>query len=359
MSEKLSLFIGSYAEAADPGIYMYELDLATGEMKCLDSASGLKNPTFVSVDKPGKKLYAISETKNELGERIGEVAAYSIDPEQGKLTELNRALTIQPSSSHIQIDHQHKYLAVSGYHGGNIGLVQIAEDGTVAGLIDEQQHTGHGADPVRQDRPHPHSVQFSPDNRFALVADLGLDLIRIYELDQEQGKLVYRSEAVMKPASGPRHLAFHPNGKWLYSINEVGSTITALAFDAEQGSLTELETLSSLPADFAGENTTAEVAVSQDGRFLYGSNRGHDSIVQFSIDPASGRLSLVQFVSSEGGHPRHFTITPDGEHLLAANRDSNNLALFRIDRDSGKLTFTGHTTEVSKPVCVKAELFRK
>jgi 6-phosphogluconolactonase len=357
MSEKLMLFVGSYAESTDPGIYMYELDLATGEMKCLDSASGLKNPTFVTVDKQGKKLYAIAETKNENEERIGEVVSYSIDSIQGKLTELNRGFTIQPSSSHIQIDHSSSYLAVSGYHGGNVGLVKIAADGTVGGLSDIQQHTGHGADPERQDRPHPHSVQFSPNNRFALVADLGLDRIKVYELDQAQDKLVYRSEAVMQPASGPRHMAFHPNGKWLYSINEVGSSLTAFNFDAESGSLTELETLSTLPADFEGENTTAEVAISQDGRFLYGSNRGHDSIVQFAIDAETGKLTLVEFVSSEGGHPRHFAITPDGEHLLAANRDSNNLVLFRIDRSSGKLTFTGHTAEVSKPVCVKPSAF--
>ncbi|HEY4392397.1 MAG TPA: lactonase family protein [Paenibacillus sp.] len=353
MTERLLLFVGSYAESTEPGIYMYELNLASGEMKCLDSTSGMKNPTFVSVDKHGKKLYAISETKNEKEERIGEAVSYSIDPQQGKLTELNRALTIQPSSSHIQLDHSCSYLAVSGYHGGNVGLVKIEADGTVGGLSDVQQHTGHGADPERQDRPHPHSVQFSPDNRFALVADLGLDRIKVYELDQEEDKLVYRSEAVMQPASGPRHMAFHPNGKWLYSINEVGSSLTAFTFDTENGSLTELETLSTLPADFQGENTTAEVAISEDGRFLYGSNRGHDSIVQFAIDPESGKLSLVDFVSSEGGHPRHFAITPDGEHLLAANRDSNNLVLFRIDRSSGKLKFTGHTAEVSKPVCVK------
>jgi 6-phosphogluconolactonase len=357
MSERLLLFVGSYAEATEPGIYMYELNLSTGEMKCLDSASGLKNPTFVSVEESGKKLYAVSETKNENEERIGEIVSYSIDPLQGRLTELNRVLTIQPSSSHIKIDHDNSYLAVAGYHGGNLGLVKIAADGTVAGLTDVQQHTGHGTDPVRQDRPHPHSVQFSPDNRYALVADLGLDLIKVYELNKDNSKLIYRNEVVMQPASGPRHMTFHPNGKWFYSINEVGSSVTAFTFEAETGGLTELETLSTLPAGFVGENTTAEIAISQDGRFLYGSNRGHDSIVQFAIDQENGKLTLVGFVSSEGGHPRHFAITPDGEHLLAANRDSNNLVLFRIDRNSGKLTFTGHTAEVSKPVCVKPALF--
>ncbi|WP_410769330.1 lactonase family protein [Fontibacillus sp. BL9] len=358
VNERLLLFIGSYAEPADTGVYVYELNEITGEFTRLNAVSGLKNPTFVSVDGGSGKLYAISETKSEDGERVGEAVSFSIDTAAGRLTEINRIRTIRPSTSHIQNDHEFKFLAVSGYHGGNVGLVKLAADGRLLELSDEQQHEGHGADPVRQDRPHPHSAQFSPGNRFMLVADLGLDLVRTYAVNTEDGTLQPVGDTKTPPGSGPRHLAFHPGGKFLYSINEVGNSISSFRFDAANGRLTLLETLSTLPDDFNGENTTAEIAISRDGMFLYGSNRGHDSIVQFSIHPETGRLSYVEHVSTEGGHPRHFALTPSGNHVIVANRDSDNLVLFRVDRESGRLTFTGRTATVSKPVCVKPVLLR-
>lgn len=351
--QRLLLFVGSYAEASDPGVYVYELDTAAGNFRRLDAAGGMKNPTFINVDPEKALLYAISEAKTDAGDRTGEVVAFSIEPATGKLAEKKRVTTIQPSTSHIQRDGRGKFLAVSGYHGGNVGLIRLAEDGMPAGLTDERQHEGHGADPVRQDRPHPHSAWFTPDNRYMLVADLGLDLVRTYGLDEAAGAVIPQSDAATPPASGPRHLAFHPGGRFAYSINEVGNSVTAYAFDAESGSLTAIETLSTLPDGFDGENTTAEIAVSKDGRYLYGSNRGHDSIVQFRIDPGTGKLTKMDFVSTEGGHPRHFALTPDGEYAIVANRDSNNLVLFRIDQESGKWQFTGHTAEVSKPVCVQ------
>lgn len=222
--QRLLLLVGSYAEASDPGVYTYEMDLAAGELRLLDHASGLKNPTFLGIHQESRKIYAISET-TQGGERIGEVVAFDVDA-GGKLRELNREVTIRPSSSHIQLDRSGRFAAVSGYHGGNVGLVALQEDGTVGKLVDERQHEGQGADPVRQDRPHPHSVTFSPDNRYALVADLGLDRIFVYSFEPDTGKLVYRSEASTPPGAGPRHLAFHPNGQWLYSINEVNSSIS-------------------------------------------------------------------------------------------------------------------------------------
>lgn len=345
------LFVGSYAEAGDPGVYVYEMDSAGGEIRLLDQASGLKNPTFLGVNPERRKVYAISETTTE-GERIGEVVAFDVNAE-GKLREWNRRTTIRPSSSHIQLDRSGRFAVVSGYHGGNVGLVELQADGTVGSLVDERQHEGHGADPVRQDRPHPHSVIFSPDNRYALVADLGLDRIAVYALEPEAGRLVFRSEASTPPGAGPRHLAFHPNGQWLYSINEVNSSVSLFQYDAAAGQLTLQDTVPTLPEGYSGENTTAEVAISADGRYLYGSNRGHDSLVLFAIDPESGRLSLIEHVSSEGGHPRHFALTPDGMHLIAANRDDNRLAIFDVNPASGRLTFTGRIVSVSKPVCVK------
>ncbi|MGG6311292.1 lactonase family protein [Paenibacillus macerans] len=352
---RLLLFVGSYAEAGDPGVYLYEVNPSGGEIRALDQATGLKNPTFLSVDQDNRKLYAIAETSLE-GERIGEVVAFDIDVTAGTLRELNRKVSIRPSSSHIQLDRSNRFAAVAGYHGGNVGLVEVMPEGQVGQLLDERRHEGQGADPVRQDRPHPHSVTFSPDNRFALVADLGLDKITVYAFDQAGGGLAYQSEVSTPPGAGPRHLAFHPNGQWLYSINEVNSSISVFRYDSETGHLALADTVPTLPEDYDGENTTAEIAVSTDGRYVYGSNRGHDSIVQFAVDPASGKLKLVEHVSSEGGHPRHFALTPDGGHLIVANRDDNLLAWFTVNPDDGKLAFTGRIVHVSKPVCVKPVL---
>lgn len=355
--QRLLLFVGSYAEQTDPGIYVYELNQISGEMKLLDQVSGMKNPTFVNVDDRSHKLYSIAETKDETGERIGEVVSFEIDPVQGSLSECKRTVTLKPSTSHIQRDRKDQYLILSGYHGGNVGLVKINNEGMADELTDERVHKGHGADPVRQDRPHPHSTLCSPDNRFVFVADLGLDVIKIYKLDPDQDQLIYHGEALTPPGCGPRHLAFHPNGSYLYSINEVNSSITAFAYAAESGQLTPLETVPTLPADYLEENTTAEIAISKDGLFLYGSNRGHDSIVLYAIDPANGKLSFIEHVSTEGGHPRHFALTPDGGHLIVANRDSDQLNLFQVDLQNGRLTYTGQTARVSKPVCVQPVLF--
>lgn len=349
---RLLLFVGSYAEMSDPGVYVYEMNSADGGLKLLDQANGLKNPTFLGLAPDQSKVYAIGEVSVE-GERTGEIAAFDWNGAEGKLRELNRSSSIRPSSSHIQLDASARFAAVSGYHGGNIGLVAIEADGTIGSLVDEQQHTGQGADPVRQDRPHPHSVTFSPDNRYALVADLGLDKIVVYALKSGEGQLAYHSEVATPPGAGPRHLAFHPSGAWLYSINEVNSSISVFSYDGEQGTLALIDTVPTLPADYQGENTTAEIAASKDGRYLYGSNRGHDSIVQFAIDSTTGKLILKGHVSSQGGHPRHFALTPDGQYLIAANRDDNVLAVFKVEPESGALKFTGQTAQVSKPVCVK------
>lgn len=351
-SERLLLFVGSYAEAEDPGVYVFEFNSESKKITLLDSVSGLKNPTFVNVDADRTKLYAISETKTVEGDRIGEIFSYHIDPEAGKLSELNHTFTIKPSSSHIQRDRQSKYISVAGYHGGNIGLIGLGSGGELLALSDERQHEGRGADPVRQDRPHPHSTLFSPDNRYMLAADLGLDKIYVYVLNEEEHRLTYHSEVNTAPGAGPRHLAFHPNGKFLYSINEVNSSISIFAFDGASGNLTLLSSVPTLPDGFEGENTTAEIAITNDGKHLYGSNRGHDSIVHFTVNPENGALTYAEHVSTEGGHPRHFALTPDNDYLIIANRDSNNLVLMKVDPQEGTLTYTGTTAEVSKPVCV-------
>ncbi|CAM3739766.1 lactonase family protein [Marinicrinis lubricantis] len=352
-NHRLLVFAGSYAEAEGSGVYVYEFDEQTVELRALDAVSGLKNPTFLNVDAAQKKLYAIGEVATAEGGKAAEAVSFAIDPETGKLSMLNRAQTVSSPTCHIQRDQDRRYLIVSSYHGGMVGLVSITEEGKVGDLLDVQQHEGKSVHPERQDRPHPHSAFFSPDEKYIFVSDLGLDRIRAYRIDKEQNQLKLHGETAVHPGAGPRHLVFHPNGRFTYVINEVDSTITVFSYDMENGQLNEIETVPTLPSSFEGENTCAEITLSKDGKYLYGSNRGHDSIVVYAINSESGKLTLVEHVSTEGEHPRHFALTPSGTHLLAANRDTNNIAVFQVDRTTGKLTYTGKQVQVSKPVCVQ------
>lgn len=356
MSQRMLVLVGSYAETDGSGIYVYSFDSESGAMERLDEKGDLKNPTFLNVDASGKKLYAINEGAAADGGKTGEVIAYRIDPVAGTLQELDKAVALNNSTCHIQRDGNDKVLIMTSYHGGTIGLMSLQEDGKLGEVLDVVQHVGSGPHP-NQDKPHPHSAFFSPDEQYVFVSDLGIDRIRAYKLDREQGKLVYHGETAVEPGAGPRHLVFHPNGQYAYVINELNSTVTAFSYDAAAGSLQTIESVSTLPADYDGANGCAEITISADGRFVYGSNRGHDSIVVYAVDQATGKLQVIQHISTEGGHPRHFALTPDGKHLIVANRDANNLTLFLVDQDSGKLTFTGQSVKVSKPVCVQPIYF--
>lgn len=350
--QRLLVFAGSYAEAEESGVYVYAFDEETGTLTLTDEYGGLKNPTFLNVDANRNLLYSIAETVSADGKKVGEAVSFAIDAAKGSISLLNRKVTVDSTTCHIQRDAQSRYLTVTSFHGGMIGLFSIAEDGQISEKLDVQQHEGSSQHPERQDRPHPHSSFYSPDGKFILVPDLGLDRIVTYAIDEAGQKLVRCSEANLHPGAGPRHLVFHPSGSIVYVINEIDSTITSLTYDAENGQLTVVETISTLPAGFQDENSCAEITISSDGKYVYGSNRGHDSIVVLAADEQSGRLSLVEHVSVEGGHPRNFSLTPSGRYLLSANRDTNNIAVFRVDPASGKLQFTGNSTEVFKPVCV-------
>lgn len=352
-AQQMLVFIGSYAEKTDTGVSVYSFNEEIGELYLLDQVSGLKNPTFLNVDVTRRKLYSIGEGLSDQGKKVAEAVSFSIDPKTGKLAELNRSVTVDAPTCHIQRDNQNRFLIVASYHGGKVGLVSLTEDGQIGELLDVKQHVGHGPNPARQEQPHPHSSFFSPDHRFLFIQDLGLDVIRAYTIDPEQGTLQVHGDTPTHPGAGPRHLAFHPNGKLAFVINEIDSTVTSFRYDAQEGVLQPVETVSTLPEDFQGENTCAEIAVSEDGKFLYGSNRGHDSIVVYAVDTETGKLTTVQHVSTEGEHPRHFALTPGGRFLIAANRDTNNLAVFQVDRQSGRLQYTGHSVEASRPVCVQ------
>ncbi|PYI53177.1 lactonase family protein [Paenibacillus flagellatus] len=353
---KRLVFIGSYAEASNDGVYVYRMDEATGALSPLDRVGGLQNPTFLSLDVERKRLYAIAE-RLEDGQRMGAAVTFEIEPASGKLRELRRVGTTDTTTCHIQRDATDRWVVTASYGGGKVGLSAVGEDGTIGELLDMKQHEGHSVNPERQDRPHPHSAFFSPDNRFVFVPDLGMDRIRAYRIDEERGQLVHHGDTPVQPGAGPRHLAFHTSGTFVYVINELDSTVTSFRYDAAAGELHTLEVVSTLPEGFDGDNACAEIQVSPDGRFVYGSNRGHDSIVVYAVNPDTGKLTRVEHVSTRGGHPRHFSLSPEGDVLIAANRDSNNLVVFRVDPATGKLSYTGHTAEVSKPVCVKIAYF--
>ncbi|MDQ6418044.1 lactonase family protein [Paenibacillus sp. LHD-117] len=349
---RLFVFVGSYAGDADHGVKVFRCNEVDGSLTLQYEYGGLSNPTFLNVDAARGRLYAIADKVNEHGKKVGEAVSFAIDRETGALTELNRAWTVDNTTCHIQRDEESRFLTVTSYHGGMIGLSEIEADGSIGGVIDVIQHTGRSSDEEPQDRPHPHSSFYSPDGRFLFVQDLGLDRIVAYRLDAEAGKLSKHNETVVHAGAGPRHFVFHPSGSFAYVINELDSTVTAFRYDGEQGLLTELETISTLPDSFEGENGCAEIAISRDGNYLYGSNRGHDSIVVYELDQDTGKLKTTQHISTEGGHPRHFALTPNGNYLIAANRDGNNLVTYRVSESDGTLAFTGLTAEASKPVCV-------
>ncbi|RUS42854.1 lactonase family protein [Cohnella sp. AR92] len=355
LNERILVFVGSYAEEDGSGIYSYLFNEADGTLSPLDQASGYKNPTFLRLNADKRRLYALAEASTAEGGKVSEAVLFAIDPAAGTLGETSRALASTGPTCHIQLSPDERYLTLTSYHKGTVSLTGLTDEGRIGSLLNEQQHVGHGAHPERQDRPHPHSSFYSPDGRYLFVCDLGLDRIFAYTLQDD--RLVLHGETELHPGAGPRHLAFHPNGKFAYVINEVDSSVTAFAYDAEAGALHSFQNVSTLPEGFEGENTTAEIAISENGRFLYGSNRGHDSIAVYSIDGESGKLSLIEYAGVEGKHPRHFSIVPGTRYLIAANRDTNNLAVFTMDPETGKLSFTGHSVAVSKPVCVWAARF--
>jgi 6-phosphogluconolactonase len=348
------VYIGTYTGKESKGIYAYRFDSATGRVSSPGLAAETENPSWLTVHPNQRFLYAANETGNYQGAKSGAVSAFAIDRKTGKLTFLNQVASRGADPCHATVDKTGKNLLVANYSSGNIAVFRLHEDGRLGEASAFVQHTGSSVNRDRQEGPHAHSIAPSPDNRFVLNADLGLDELLVYRFDPEKGSLTANDPpfAKLHPGAGPRHFAFHPNGKFVYVISEMQSTVTAFAYDAARGSLRELQTVSTLPKDFAGESTTAEIRVDDSGRFLYGSNRGHDSIAVFSIDAVKGTLTPVEIVSTGGKEPRNFEIDPTGKYLFAANQNSGSVVVFRIDAKSGRLTPTGEEFKVPSPVCV-------
>jgi len=356
MMEASLIYVGTYAEPDSESIFLYRVDPQSGGMTRINAFKGGENPSFLTLDEQRRHLYAVNETGNYEGKNSGAVSAFAVDRQTGNLTFLNKVASRGGAPCHVSVDEGNKNVLVANYMGGNVASFQVQENGQLSEAAGVEQHTGTGPDKERQEAAHAHFIAPDPNHKFILSVDLGTDQVLSYRLDANMGALTPNTPAVAfaaKPGSGPRHLAFHPNGRYAYLIHELNSTMTALTYDADKGTFTEIETVPTLPADFKGESYCAEVKVSADGKFLYGSNRGHNSIVVYAIDQNTGKLTQVQFMNTGGDWPRDFNFDQTGSVLLVANERSNNLITFKIDKATGKLTPTGHEAGVHKPVCVQ------
>jgi 6-phosphogluconolactonase len=355
-STAMTVYVGTYTGPKSKGIYMMTFDAATGALGAPEVAGEAKSPSFLTVSPDDKHLYAIGEISEFQGKKGGAVSAFSIDPATGKLTLINQQSTGGPGPCYVSLDHTGKVALVANYGGGSVESLPIKDDGSLGEPATFIQHTGNGPDKSRQKEPHAHSINVTPDNKYAIAADLGLDKLLIYKLDTATGKLTPSDPAfaATPPAGGPRHLAWHPNGKFAFVCNEMGMIVTTFAYDGEKGTLTDLGSAPTLPegADRKGAST-AEVQVHPNGKFVYVSNRGHDTIAVFACDPTTGKLTPTGHASSGGKTPRNFRIDPTGQFLFAANQDTGNIVVLKIDQATGALAPTGTTVEVSAPVCIK------
>jgi len=358
-TSKMLVYIGTYTDksSASKGIYAYRFDPATAQLTSLGLAAESANPSFLTIHPNHKFLYAVNETGDYKGQKSGGVSAFAIDRATGKLTLLNEVASRGADPCYITVDKTGKFVLVANYTGGSVAVFPVLADGRLGEASAFVQHAGHGQDPQRQEGPHAHSIDLSPDNRFAIVDDLGLDETLVYKFDSSKGSLTPNDPAFAKaaPGAGPRHFALHPNGKFAYVIDEMASAVSAFNYDPASGVLHPLQTISTLPKDFTGAstNTDAEIEVHPSGKFLCASSRGHDSVAVFAIDPSQGTLTLIEIVPAKGKTPRSFGIAPGGSFLFVTNEESNNVVVFRIDHKTGRLTPTGQELQVSAPVCVK------
>lgn len=354
---KYLVYVGTYTEegSRSKGIYAYRFDATTSELSPLGLVAETTNPSFLAAHPNHRFLYAVNEVTRYKGQSSGTVSAFAIDHATGKLTFLNEVSSRGADPCYITVDKSGKYVLVANYTGGSVATFPVSDDGRLGEASAFVQHSGHGKNPERQEGPHAHSIDLSPDNRFALVDDLGLDELLIYRFDSAKGSLTSNDPkfAKLDAGAGPRHFAFHPSGRFAYVISEMEGTVTGFAYDPASGTLHSRQTISTLPKDFTGAIEDAEVEVHPSGKFLYASNRGHDSIAVFAIDASKGTLTPIDYVPTGGKTPRSFEIDPTGSLLFAANQDSNTIVVFRIDAQTGRLTPSGKVLEVNKPVCVK------
>ena len=354
------LFVGTYTDKESKGIYAYRFDAASSELTSLSLAAETVNPSFLAIDPSRRFLYAVNEVQKYKDAKSGGVSAFAIDHQKGdrqpgRVQLLNEVASRGADPCYIAFDRTGRYVLVANYTGGSVAVFPVQPDGHIGESSAFVQHVGSSVNREHQEGPHAHWIETTPDNRFAIVADLGLDELLVYRFDAKNGSLTPNDPpyAKLDPGAGPRHVAFDPNGKFAYVVNELQSTITTFAYDSTRGALEKLATVSTLPKNFSGTNDTAEIKVHPNGKFLFASNRGHNSIALFSINSGTGAITLVDHYPTEGKTPRNFEIDPSGKFLFVANQDTNNVAVFQIDPGNGRLTFTKKTVTVPSPVCLK------
>lgn len=361
MTESLTLYIGTYTAQSrlgrrSEGIYRFRFDPTTGALAPAGVTADIANPTWLTLHPNGRVLYAASEVR-EHGQRSGGAAvAYARDAQTGELTRLNDSLTMGAGPCHLNVHPGGRLLFAANYVSGSLAVIPLREDGSVEPASQVIQHAG-APGPVadRQEGPHAHCVALDPTGRYLLAADLGLDQVLVYRIDLAGQRLAPADPPAvnLRPGAGPRHLAFHPNGRWLYVTGELDSTLTVFSWDAGQGRLEHVQVIGTLPDGWTGINYPAEVTVAATGRFVYMSNRGHDSIAVFAADPATGKLTPAGHAPTQGAFPRHFALDPTGAFLVAANQNSDNVVVFRVDGETGQLAPTGHAVIAPMPVCVR------
>lgn len=356
----LLLYVGTYTKVGQPGrgradgLYVYEVDLQSGELTPRHTVADVANPSYLAFHPNGRFVYTVNEALETDGHPGGGVSAFARDPETGDLTFLNREPSHGTDPCYIAVAPGGQCVLVANYSSGSAAVLPIGDDGRLAPASFVDQHEGSSTNPKRQQGPHAHAIPVDPSGKFALCPDLGMDQVFVYHLDAANGQLRHNDPIGAKLAlgSGPRHLTFHPTKPLAYVINELGSTITTFAWDSAAGTLRELQTVSTLPDGFAEETTCADIHVSPNGKFVYGSNRGHDSIASFAIDEASGTLTPLGHTPTGGRTPRNFALDPSGQFLFAANQNTDTIVTFRLDQSTGALTPTGQVTTVPSPVCL-------
>ena len=351
------VFVGTYTggKTNSQGIYAFRMREAAGKPSFapLGLAAETASPSFLTVDAARGLLFAVNETDTYEGKPTGSVSAFAIDRATGKLTLINRQPSLGKAPCHLTLDKSGRFLIVANYSSGTVAVLPVAANGRL-GEPTVVQHSGSSINKERQEAPHAHCTTFDPAYRFFFACDLGIDNLMVYRLDEVKGALTPHTPpfAAVKAGSGPRHMTFRPDARFAYVLNELTSTVTAFAYDAQKGVLTERQTLSTLPTSYTGQNSGAEIVMHPSGKFLYTSNRGHNSIAIFRVDQASGALTFVRAQETGGRTPRNFALDPSGRLLLAANQESATIVVFDVDQNSGELKANGVTIDAPTPVCV-------
>jgi 6-phosphogluconolactonase len=349
------IYVGTYSIRESKGIYVFELNRSNGGLKLIQTVEGLESPTYLEIHPSRKFLYSVNRGGISKGEPFGSVTAYAIDSSTGKLTFINHVSSFGKDPCHITFDKSGDWAFISNYSEGNFVVLPIFDDGSLGAPSDSKKYFGRSANRLRQDQPHIHSAQVSPDNRFVYVSDLGTDKIYTYSIDSSNGKIIpaEKSEVNVSPGAGPRHFTIHPAGTFAYSAQELTSTVGVFQVDRNNGTLKLLQdTVRSLPKEIKDVNTSADIHTDPTGKFLYVSNRGYDGISIFSIRP-DGTIELAGHEKTMGKTPRNFLIDSRGKYLWAANQNTDNVSVFRINPATGKLTFTKVQIHVPSPVCLK------